>query len=67
MSTHTPAPPPDWFDHLRDHVQVKNLINGDSCILGTECPTAQRLFEFLSIPAVSEAWERFNRGRPRLR
>jgi hypothetical protein len=54
------------MDRLRDHAQVKNLLNGDTCRIDEGVPTAHRLHEFLLHPTVSELWDMFNRGRPRL-
>lgn len=63
-----PSPPADWLESLRDLAQVKNYLNGDSVVSGSDTPVCTRLHEFfLAEPGVSEAWERFNRGRPRLR
>lgn len=61
-----PAPPADWLERLRDLVMVKNLLNGDSVAEGPDTPVAHRLREFLDDPVVSEAWQKFNQGRPRL-
>ena len=60
-----PEPPADWLERLQDLAQVKNVLNGDTCILTDRSP-ASRLVEFFSDPTVSEAWQKFNEGRPRL-
>ena len=60
-----PAPPADWAERLMEYQQVKNLINGDTVIVGGDTPTS-RLMEFMSDPAIRLAWYTFNSGRPRL-
>lgn len=60
-----PEPPPDWLQRLQEYAQVKNVLNGDTCVL-TDGSPATRLVEFFADPAVSEAWQKFNTGRPRL-
>lgn len=63
-----PSPPEDWLERLRDYAQVRNLLNGDTVLLVNDptLPVAERLYAFFSDPFVSEAWEKFNQGRPRL-
>jgi len=59
--------PPEIVTMLQDYKQVVNLLNGDTCrINGKEQPVASRLLAFLSREDVSDAWEAFNRNRPRL-
>lgn len=62
-----PAPPANWLESLRDLAQIKNYLNGDTVAANETTPVTNRLHEFFLDPAVSEAWETFNRGRPRLR
>ena len=50
---------------MQEYAQVKNVLNGDTCVL-TDGSPASRLVEFFADPAVSEAWQKFNTGRPRL-
>lgn len=61
-----PTLPDSAYNALRDIAQVRNLLNGDSIAVGYDTPVAKRLFEFFSDPLVSEAWEKFNKGRSRL-
>ena len=67
MSTFIPTPPPDWMESLRDYAQTKNYLNGDTVAATEDTPVTNRLHEFFLVPGISEAWETFNRGRPRLR
>lgn len=60
-----PEPPPDWLARLQELAYVRNLLNGDTTVL-TDGSIASRLSEFLSDPLVSDAWQKFNAGRPRL-
>ena len=60
-----PAPPPDWLERLQELVCVRNLLNGDTTVL-MEGSIASRLAGFLADPSVSEAWQKYNAGRPRL-
>lgn len=68
MAAPNPTLPDSAYVALQDIAQVKNLLNGDTCVMrGDGTPVAERLHEFFLDPVVSEAWETFNRGRPRLR
>lgn len=58
--------PREIQEALRDHQQVKNLLNGDGCRIGEDTPVAMRLLEFLEAPDVRVAWQRFCLNRSRL-
>jgi hypothetical protein len=39
--------PPEILQIVRDYQQIRNLLNDDTCLIGTNTPVAYRLLIFL--------------------
>lgn len=70
MSFNRTASPPElpvnWIERLQDLAAINNILNGNSGHIDESVPTAYRLQEFFADPIVSELWQQFNVGKPKL-